>query len=81
MAAFPCHQLTLNYCTFSVRRYVKISTVPKKKKSKTFCAVDAVKALARERIGPPPVSRVVPNRKKKPQKRKPTLDQLLGDSE
>jgi len=37
----------------------------KKKKPKPFRAVDAVKALARERIGTPKSSRVVPDKKKR----------------
>jgi len=54
--------------------------VPTKKKPKKFRAVEAVKALARERIGAPPASRVVPNRKKRKQeKHKPTLERLLQD--
>jgi hypothetical protein len=55
--------------------------VPKKKKKKTFRAVTAVKALARERIGAPPESRVVPDRKKrKPEKHKPTVARLLEET-
>jgi hypothetical protein len=55
--------------------------VAKKRKKKVFRAVQAVKALARERIGTPPGSRVVPDRKKKvkAEKRKPNLDELLGE--
>ena len=51
----------------------------KKKKSKRFTAVEAVKTMAREQIGAPPASRVVPNRKKKAEKHKPTLEKLLSD--
>lgn len=52
----------------------------KKKKPKRFTAVEAVKAMAREQIGAPPASRVVPNRKKKKtEKHKPTLEKLLED--
>jgi hypothetical protein len=54
--------------------------VPKRKKRKEFRAVEAGKALARERIGTPPDTRVIGNRKKKPQRHKPTLKVLLdGD--
>jgi hypothetical protein len=61
-------------------RYVKMNTMPKKKKPKRFRAVEAVKAIARERIGAPPPSRMVPNRKqKKQEKHKPTLRKLLED--
>ena len=54
----------------------------KKKKPKPFTAVEAVKTMAREQIGAPPASRVVPNRKeKKSEKHKPTLAKLLDDTE
>ena len=49
----------------------------KKKKMKRFSAVEAVKAMAHERIGSPPVEQVVPNRKKKAEKHKLTLGKLL----
>ena len=55
--------------------------VAKKKKPKRFTAVEAVKTMAREQIGAPPASRVVPNRKKKTEKHKPTLEKLLSDRE
>jgi hypothetical protein len=53
----------------------------KKKKLKRFTAVEAVKTMAREQIGAPPPSRVVPNRKKKTEKHKPTLEKMLSDPE
>jgi len=53
----------------------------KKKKRKPFRAVDAVKALARERLGAPPAGKVVLEKKKKPEKHKPTLGKLLGETE
>lgn len=53
--------------------------MPRKKKVKKFQAVTAVKELARERVGAPPPARVVPNKKKDPQKHKPTLDKLLEE--
>jgi hypothetical protein len=53
--------------------------VVKRKKSKRFTAVDAVKTMAREQIGAPPASRIVPNRKKKTEKHKPTLEKLLSE--
>ena len=49
----------------------------RKKKIKRFRAVDAVKALARERVGSPPAGKVVVEKKKKPEKHKPTLGNLL----
>ena len=53
----------------------------KKKRVKKFQAVAAVKALARERIGTPPPTQVVPNKRKprKQEKHKPTLGTMLGD--
>jgi hypothetical protein len=48
------------------------------KKAKRFRAVTAVKEMARERIGTPRPTQVVPNRKKtKPEKHKPTLGEML----
>jgi len=55
--------------------------MPKKKKSRRFRAVTAVKELARERIGTPRPTQVVPDRKKmKKQKHKPTLGKLLDEA-
>jgi len=52
----------------------------RKKKAKRFRAVTAVKELARERIGTPPHTRIVPGRKKATKdKHKPTLRKLLED--
>ncbi|HEX8816841.1 MAG TPA: hypothetical protein VF753_15190 [Terriglobales bacterium] len=54
----------------------------RRKKTKPFRAVDAVKAMARERIGTPPSSRVVPDKKKirnTKEKHKPSLGKLLED--
>ena len=53
----------------------------RKKKAKRFRAVEAVKALARERVGTPPAGKIVLEKKKKPEKHKPTLGKLLGGSE
>ena len=52
-----------------------------KKKVKRFRAVTAVKELARERVGTPPAEKIVVEKKKKPEKHKPTLSRLLGDTE
>jgi hypothetical protein len=49
----------------------------KKRKVKKFRKVEAVKALARERVGTPPSSQVIPNSKKGKEKYKPTLGKLL----
>ena len=52
----------------------------KKKKSKPFRAVKAVKAAAREKLGAPPATRRVPDRKKqRREKHKPTLGRLLSE--
>jgi len=52
----------------------------KKKKVKRFRAVTAVKEMARDRIGTPPPTQVVPDRKKKKEKHKATLGQMLDES-
>ena len=51
----------------------------KKRKSKPFRAVTAVKELARERIGRPPSEKIVIEKKKKPEKHKPTLRNLISE--
>lgn len=56
-------------------------TRSRKKKKKTFRAVEAVKALARERVGAPPAGQIVVAKKKKPAKHKATLGDLLADPE
>lgn len=76
----------MNYCikySFGVGLAAAPQYTPimvKKKKSKRFRAVTAVKEMARERIGTPPPTQVVPDRtKRKKEKHKPTLGKLLGD--
>jgi hypothetical protein len=55
--------------------------MPRKKKKKRFRAVTAVKALARERVGMPPPTQIVPDRKKrKKEKHKPTLGKLMDET-
>ena len=52
----------------------------RKRKLVPFRAAKAVKALARETIGSPPPTRVVPEKTKKKQARyKPTLNELLRE--
>ncbi len=52
----------------------------KKKKIKTFRVVTAVKELARDRIGTPRPTQVVPGPKnRKKQKHKATLERLLDE--
>jgi hypothetical protein len=53
----------------------------RKKKAKRFRAVTAVKELARERVGEPPAGQIVVAKKKKPEKHKPTLRDLLIEGE
>jgi hypothetical protein len=52
----------------------------RKKRPKKFRAVEAVKEMARERIGSPKASQVVVGRKKKDEKHKPTLGRLLDEA-
>jgi hypothetical protein len=51
----------------------------RKKKAKRFRAVQAVKELARERIGTPPAEKAIPHRKGKADKHKVTLGKLLTE--
>ena len=53
----------------------------RKRKVKRFQAVQAVKELARERLGTPPAAKVVPHKKRNPAKHKPTLEKLLNEGE
>ncbi len=53
----------------------------RKKRIRRFQAVQAVKELARERVGAPPAEKVVPHKNKKPEKHKPTLGKLLDEGE
>ncbi len=51
----------------------------RKKKLKPFRAAKAVKSIARDLIGSPPPTRVVPEKTRKEQeKHKPTLNDLLS---
>ena len=58
-----------------------MKAMARKKKVKRFRAVEAVKALARERIGAPPGEKIVLDKKKKPARHKPTLRKMLEDPE
>jgi hypothetical protein len=53
--------------------------MPRKRKKKTFSAVTTVREMARERVGSPKPSRLVPNKKAKEEKHRPTLGKLLTD--
>jgi hypothetical protein len=58
-----------------------VREMARKKKVKRFHAVQAVKELARERMGAPPAEKVVPHKNKKPSKHKATLGKLLDEGE
>jgi len=51
----------------------------RKKKRKTFSAATTVREMARERVGSPKASRLVPAKKTKPEKHKSTLGKLLSE--
>jgi hypothetical protein len=56
-----------------------IDTMPRKRKKKIFSAAKVVKEMARERVGSPKPSRLVPGKKAKAEKHKPTLGKLLNE--
>jgi hypothetical protein len=56
-------------------------SMARKKKIKRFGAVQAVKELARERVGAPPVEKVVPHKNKKAERHKPTLGKMLENED
>lgn len=47
--------------------------MPHKKKKPRFRATKEVRAMARERVGPPPPARVIPDRRRKDTKHKKKL--------
>jgi hypothetical protein len=51
----------------------------RKRKKKTFSAAKTVREMARERVGSPKPSQLVPAKTTKPEKYKPTLDKLLDE--
>ena len=51
----------------------------RKRKKKIFSAAKIVREMARERVGSPRPSSLVPGKKKKAEKHKPTLSKLLTD--
>ena len=53
----------------------------RKKKAKPFRAVTVVKEMARERVGRPPAEKIVVEKKRRPEKHKPTLGKLLGEED
>jgi hypothetical protein len=59
--------------------YGNMLVMSRKKKVKPFQAVQAVKELARERMGAPPAAKVLPHKKNDPARHKATLKKLLDD--
>jgi hypothetical protein len=72
-----CETLLWQFC--GRQSYGNMFVMARKKKVKRFQAVQAVKELARERLGAPPAEKIVIEKKKKPEKYKPTLDTLLRE--
>jgi hypothetical protein len=64
-----------------IRERMVRNKMARKKKAKRFGAVQAVKELARERVGAPPTEKVVPHKNKRQNKHKPTLGKLLSEGE
>jgi hypothetical protein len=58
-----------------------MNAMVRRKKKKPFRVVKAVKELARERVGAPPAEKVVPQKKTKAEKHKPTLGKLLEEDD
>jgi hypothetical protein len=58
-----------------------MDAMARKGKRKRFRAVTVVKEMAREKVGTPRPQQVVPNKRNKPEKHKPTLGKLLGGVE
>ncbi|MGA2965921.1 MAG: hypothetical protein ABSD64_06895 [Terriglobales bacterium] len=53
--------------------------MPRKRKKKIFSAAKVVREMARERVGSPKPTSLVPGKKKKVEKHTPTLGKLLTD--
>jgi hypothetical protein len=53
--------------------------MPRKRKKKIFSAAKVVREMARERVGSPKPTSLVPGKKKKVEKHKPSLGKLLQD--
>jgi hypothetical protein len=56
-----------------------ITIMPRKGKKRVFSASKMVREMARERVGSPKPSRLVPAKTTKAEKYKPTLGKLLSD--
>ena len=55
------------------------AAMARKRKKKVFSAAQVVREMAHERVGSPKPSRLVPAKKTKPERHKPTLGSLLED--
>jgi hypothetical protein len=55
------------------------NAMAKQKKKKVFRATKAVKEMARDKIGSPPPTRLVPGKKRPSEKHKPTMGKLLTE--
>ncbi len=53
--------------------------MPRKRKKKSFSAAKAVREMARERVGSPKPSRLVLDKKSRPEKYRSTLGKLLEE--
>jgi hypothetical protein len=56
-----------------------ITTMPRKRKKQVFSPAKIVREMARERVGSPKPSSLVPGKKEKAEKYKPTLGKMLAD--
>ena len=80
MPALSCQKKRWRLQLLHNRGAGTVSAVARKKKPKPFRAVKAVKEAAREKIGALPVTRRVPDKKKRArEKHKPTLGRLLDE--
>jgi hypothetical protein len=57
----------------------EITTMPRKRKKKTFSAAKVVREMARERVGSPKASQLVRAKTSKPERHKPTLGKLMTE--
>jgi hypothetical protein len=62
-----------------MREGARITIMPRKRKKKIFSAAKVVREMARERVGSPKPTSLVPGKKKKVEKHTPTLGKLLTD--
>ena len=71
-----------NYYSFFAGELWQDGAMAKKRKLKKFRKVEAVKALARERIGTPRASQAIPDgRERNEKKHKTTLKKLLAEND